>query len=53
MWKYWKPDIFGQGKRCNDEKEDDKCTDPSISLYQDELESEDYLFRTCIDDDEG
>jgi hypothetical protein len=44
--------MFGQGKRCNDEKEDEKCNDPSISLYQDELEGEDYLFRTRIDDGE-
>ncbi|EOA17276.1 hypothetical protein CARUB_v10005548mg [Capsella rubella] len=44
--------ILRKGKRCNDEEENEKCNDPSISLYQDELEGEDYLFRTRIDDDE-
>lgn len=39
------------GKRQNDEKEEDgKCND--ISMNQDELEGEDYLFQTHVDDEE-
>ncbi|KAJ4914222.1 S-adenosyl-L-methionine-dependent methyltransferases superfamily protein [Raphanus sativus] len=45
--------ILRKGKRRIDEKgEDEKHNDPPINMYQDELEGEDYLFRTNIDADE-
>ncbi|KAF8112297.1 hypothetical protein N665_0065s0074 [Sinapis alba] len=45
--------ILRKGKRRIDEKgEDEKHIDPPINMYQDELEGEDYLFRTNIDVEE-
>ncbi|XP_068653817.1 uncharacterized protein [Aristolochia californica] len=42
---------FGQGKRPLDFKENyKKLEKPSICLLQDELEGEDYLFRTNVDE---
>lgn len=46
--------VLKKGKRLTDEKECSKRLDkPSISLFHDELESEDYIFRTNIDEMEN
>ena len=40
-----------QGKRTLDNQETrEKIETPSICLFQDELESEDYIFRTNIEE---
>lgn len=50
--KYVNYSIDLQGKKSsNDEGSHGKVEIPSICMYQDELEGEDYLFRTNIDDD--
>lgn len=42
--------IILQGERSSDNTEDIEKTDaPSLSLYHEELEGEDYLFRTNLD----
>ncbi|CAF2147040.1 unnamed protein product [Brassica napus] len=42
------------GKRHIEEKEEpEKDQNPPINMYQDELEGEDYLFRTSIDAEEN
>ncbi|XP_010526928.1 PREDICTED: methyltransferase-like protein 13 [Tarenaya hassleriana] len=45
--------ILRKGKRSYDDKElDERSEKPSIRLFQDELEGEDFLFRTRINDDD-
>ncbi|MBA0666744.1 hypothetical protein Goklo_003114, partial [Gossypium klotzschianum] len=42
---------FGQGRRCLDDEDSiEKIQMPSISLYHEELEGEDYIFRTNIEE---
>lgn len=44
--------LMFQGRRSLDDKgsSKEKLETPSICLFQDELEGEDYLFRTNIDE---
>ncbi|RZC87048.1 hypothetical protein C5167_041979 [Papaver somniferum] len=42
---------FGQGRRMTDSKPCmEKSDRPSISLYQEELEDENYMFRTNVEE---
>lgn len=53
-WRMTKNHIILQGRRSAESSEDAEKTEiPTISLFQDELDDEDFMFHTNLDEMEG